>query len=138
MKTILFLLFASLLFFSCPKVPSEDFNLGEPILLELNKSTMIGSEKVSMLLTSVDESRCPKDVMCVRAGEAFANIDFMVEDAVSAIRLKADGSCFDENGKCGNTTTAQGYKIKLLYIYPYPMNNPPSGKDFSAKVIITR
>jgi len=59
-------------------------------VLNLNTPTRISSEKIQMILTSVEESRCPKDLNCIRAGEAYANIDFMLEDMVTSVKLKAE------------------------------------------------
>lgn len=124
---------------SCPKVTNEPgYNLGETIMLNLNQPVKISSENISILLTGVKDSRCPKEVNCIRAGEAKASIDFGVRDAVSALELESKGLCYKEDGSCGQSTDAQGYKVHLYNVYPYPVESATKDKNYTVKLMVTK
>jgi len=72
-------------------------------------------------------SACPK-----------VSLDVAVGDAVSAITLQAQGLCEDEDGKCGSTANAQGYTVKLYYLYPYPTADNNGKRNYKAKIMITK
>ncbi|MEM6964422.1 MAG: hypothetical protein AAF573_06630 [Bacteroidota bacterium] len=128
-----------LLLSGCPKVTNEPgYNLGETIMLKPNQPVKIRSENIYLLLTEVKDSRCPKEVNCVRAGEAKVAVDFGVGDAVSALELEAKGLCFKEDGSCGESTDAQGYKVQLYNVYPYPVESTTKEENYTAKVMVTK
>ncbi len=139
MKFLTLLGFCIVLFSACPRVSNQPtYNLGETIMVPLNQSIQIGSEKINLLMSNVQEGRCPKGTDCIQAGKAKISMDFAIDDAVSAITLEAKGLCEDETGKCGSTTTAQGYTIQLFYLYPYPSAENNGKRDYQAKVMITK
>jgi hypothetical protein len=139
MKLLTLLSFCVILFTACPKVSDQSTNnLGETIMVPINQSIQIGGEKINLLFTNVQEGRCPTGTNCIQAGKAKVSIDFAVGDAVSAITLEAKGLCDDESGKCGSTTNAQGYTIKLIYLYPYPSVENNEKRDYQAKIMITK
>ena len=139
MKSLTVLSFILILFTACPKVINQSSNkLGEVIKISLNQLIQIESEKISLLFTNIQEGRCPSETNCIQAGKAKISMDFAIEDAVSTISLSANGLCEDEAGKCGSNTNAQGYNIKLLYLYPYPSEVNNGKRDYQAKLIITK
>ena len=139
MKLLTLLSFCIILFSACPKVSNPSgHNLGETIMVPINQSIQIEGEKINLLFTNVQEGRCPSGTNCIQAGKAKISMDFAVGDAVSAITLEAKGLCEDESGKCGSSKIAQGYIIKLLYLYPYPSESNNGKRDYQAKVIITK
>ncbi len=139
MKLLTLLSFFVILFSACPKVSNQPTNnLGDTIMVPINQPIQIGSEKISLLFTDVREGRCPTGTNCIQAGKGKISMDFAVGDAVSPITLEAKGLCEDESGKCGSITNAQGYIIKLLYLYPYPTAGNNGKRDYQAKVIITK
>lgn len=139
MKLLTLLSFCVILFSACPKVSNQPtYNLGETIMIPLNQSIQIGTEKINLLMSEVKEGRCPKGTNCIQAGTAIINMDVAIGDAVSAITLEAKGLCEDESGKCGSTANAQGYTIKLFYLYPYPSAENNGNRDYKAKVMITK
>ena len=89
-------------------------------------------------MTSVKEGRCPKLTNCIQAGTAKIDMDFAVGDQVSPVTLEGKGICEDESGKCGSMVEVKDYKIKLLYLYPYPTADNNGKRDYKAKVIITK
>lgn len=139
MKHLTLLSFCVILFSACPKVSNQATNnLGETIMISLNQSIQIGDEKINLLFTNVKEGRCPSGTNCIQAGKAKISMDFAVGDAVSAINLEAKGLCEDDSGKCGSTTNAQGYTIKLYALYPYPSAENNGNRDYKAKVMVTK
>ena len=131
-------LFAFLLS-ACPKVSNQiSYNLGESIMVPMQESVTIGSEKITLLMTKVEDSRCQKGTNCIQAGEAKIMINFAKGDAVSEVKLKAEGLCQDESGKCGNTVSVQGYQVKLFFLYPYPESGKGKDKKYVAKVMVTK
>ena len=139
MKLLTLLSFCVVLFSACPKVSNQPtYNLGESIMIPLNQSVQIGGEKINLLFTNVQDGRCPKGTDCIQAGKAKISMDMSVGDAVSAITLEAKGLCEDESGKCGSITNAQGYTIKLFYLYPYPSADNNGKRDYKAKLMITK
>lgn len=139
MRLLTLLSFCMILFTACPKVSNQPtYNLGETVMVPLNQPIQIGAEKINLLFTDVKEGRCPSGTNCIQAGKAILSMDFAIGDAVSAIKLEAKGLCEDETGKCGSTTNAQGYTIKLFYLYPYPSEGNNGKRDYKAKVMITK
>lgn len=139
MKLLTLLSFCVILFSACPKVSNQPtYNLGETIMVSLNQSIQIGSEKINLLMSEVQEGRCPKGTNCIQVGTAKISMDVAVGDAVSVITLKGKGLCEDESGKCGSIANAQGYTIKLYYLYPYPTAENNGKRDYKAKIMITK
>lgn len=138
MKLILPFFLLILLLTSCPKISNQpNYNLGETIMLSLNEPIQIASEGITLIFTEVKESRCPKDVNCIRAGEADLNIDFAVKNEVTNVNLRTEGLCMEENGKCGSKGFAQGYTVQLYFLYPYPTSDAKDRK-YAAKVMVTK
>ena len=104
--------------------------MGEIIEVPINEPIKIPSENITLLLSDVKESRCPKEVNCIQAGKAVVYIDVAVQDAVSALKLQAKGLCYEEDGKCGSTQLVQGYNIQLLSINPYPVGGQKPDRNY--------
>jgi hypothetical protein len=139
MKLLTLLSFYIILFSACPKVSNQPtYNLGETIMIPLNQSIQVGTEKINFLMTGVQEGRCPKGTNCIQAGQAKISMDVAIGDAVSVITLAAKGLCEDEAGKCGNTITTQDYTIKLFYLYPYPSEENNGKRAYKAKIMVTK
>lgn len=139
MKFLTLLTFCAILFCACPKVSNQPtYNLGETIMVPLNQPIQIGTEKINLLMTDVQEGRCPTGTNCIQAGKAKTSMDLSVGDALATITLEAKGLCEDETGKCGSTTNALGYTIQLFYLYPYPSAENNGKRDYMAKIMITK
>lgn len=139
MKSFLLLSFCVILFSACPKVSNQPtYNLGETIMVPLNQSIQVGAEKINLLMTDIQEGRCPSGTNCIQAGKARISMDVAIGDAVSVITLEAKGLCEDESGSCGSSANAQDYTIKLFYLYPYPSEENNGKRNYKAKVMVTK
>lgn len=116
---------------SCDKKVEEvpTLNFGEVIELAYQDKMMVGDEGLAVTFQSVKDSRCPKGVQCIRAGEA--KVELLMEQAGQSgkMMLEAKGLCPDREGKCGNSGSEMGYRIQLLSADPYPEEG--QGKDVS-------
>lgn len=92
-----------------------------PVTLKTNQSTRIGQD-VTMHVTSIQDSRCPANVTCVRYGSA--NVEF----TLAKNNDHQTGSlCLGECGqglKDKDTTTVQlggsSYRVVLSEVRPFP------------------
>ena len=48
----------------------KTYPFDEKISLKYNEQVYIGSKKLAITFKDIQDSRCPKDVTCIRAGEA--------------------------------------------------------------------
>jgi hypothetical protein len=90
-------------------------------------------DNISLKLDSVtEESRCPMNVECVRAGNA--RVKFILNS-------NNHMSVFNLNTSTGyrNDTIIAGYKIKLIELKPYPVYPKPiNQRDYVAGIKITK
>lgn len=96
-------------------------SLGEPFEVGFGETVAIRGAGLEVRFTGVDDSRCPQDVQCVRAGEASA-----------AFALAADGA--EENAvlrlppldEAPDAAIFGGYRVRLLELLPLPHSERPS------------
>ena len=138
MRLLFAITMMAFLFSACPQVPTQPsgYQLGESIMIGMDEMVSIPSANLKLRLTDVKESRCPKGTNCMRAGEAKVMMEVVERDAVSEIKLEAEGLCYDEGGKCGNSAKAHGKTIQLLYVYPYPSEGNKADRNYRVKVIV--
>ena len=138
MRVLFAITLMAFLFSACPQVPTQPsgYQLGESIMIGMDESISIPSEKLKIRLTDVKESRCPKGTDCMRAGEAKVMLEVLELDAISEIKLEAKGLCYEEGGKCGNSAKAFGKTIQLLYVYPYPSEGNKNDRNYRVKVLV--
>lgn len=117
----------------------KEYKLGETIEITLNESVEIESEQMIVTFSKKTESRCPMNTNCIRAGEAKATFDLLSKDSKASVTVESKGMCYEDDGSCGTSATANGLKVKLLNVYPYP-GDPEAGKDdpVMAKVVISK
>ena len=110
-------------------VDGKTVNLSETFELGLEESVMVKGEKIGITFLMNKESRCPENVNCMRAGEAKASFQLTDADGTKDIMLEAQGNCQEQDGSCGESKTAKGYKVKLISISPYPGTDAAKNKD---------
>ena len=85
-----------------------------------SKGIAIASQKISLRVKSVQDSRCPKGTNCFVAGEAVVAMEISGKGKVTEEKLIAKGLCDGDRGNCGNSVRFEGITIQLLNVYPSP------------------
>ncbi len=132
-----------ILFFSCDekqKTPDNKPALRDTISLQYGESVQLANEQLSIHFQDINESRCPKNVTCIRAGEAVASLQINQKATTQSAELQAKGLCFDTDGSCGETKEVLGYRIKLLSISPYPgtTSNGKAKEQYTIQLIVDK
>lgn len=138
MRTFFLLTLIAFLFSACPTIPSQPsgYNLGESIMIGMDEYVSIPSAGIRLRLTDVKDSRCPKGTDCIRAGEAKVMLEVIENDVPKEITLEGKGMCYKESGSCGDSASAYGKNVELLYVYPYPTEENRKDKNYAIKVIV--
>lgn len=111
MKKVIFLLLLCI-GFSCGK---SDDGAPHSITLKRNNCFTKLENGGRICLDSVfNDSRCPKELVCVWEGDALAAFTLTKNDQVSSFILH-------DNAKFPQDTIIEGIAIKLLKIAPYPI-----------------
>lgn len=133
-KYILLLVLASFLLSGCYKrVIKPVLSINDTITLPVYQTRSNPDEGISLTFDSVPEdSRCPKEVMCVWAGNAMTSLSFTKDNKTIHFNLNTLPSM-------GNDTTIDAYHIQLIALTPYPSINTPSRQsDYVAKILIRK
>ena len=102
--------------------------LGEVFEIEFGKQITIPEEDISLRFNDVlKDSRCPKGVTCVWAGNA--EIVIQLNNTEANLNTYLDPK----------QTSISEYKVQLLSLNPYPIYNVEiEDMDYSAKLLITK
>lgn len=120
----LFLLFANV---GCiNKQDQVSKKLGEIFQLKASESVSFSnnSNVINVKLINVQDSRCPKDVQCIRAGEAIVLLDLQIGDE-KFNGLSVCIGCEKERGITESTeikAKSKTYILKLNSVDPYPQS----------------
>ena len=135
MKNILMILIA-ILIFSCSKddnnaISHYDLKVDKNIILDNGKCLKIIDKEYEICLNSINDSRCPSNVVCVWEGDAVAEFNFKSNTENKFFTLHT-------NDNFQQDTIINNLKIKLLNVFPYPdFNNPTKQSDYSAELSIS-
>ncbi|WP_296383638.1 hypothetical protein [Winogradskyella sp.] len=139
MKSILFTLifcFASLFYTLEAQVQVVKDSLSISKIVGYQQKIVFEDYEIKFKKVVVD-SRCPKNVMCVRAGEAevlvsiYKNGNF-IED--KKIRIDASGCVMESNNLAFNTKT---FKIYGFALTPYPGGvNDIADKEYELEIVL--
>lgn len=114
----------STLLFACNKQSTETNNLPANSLainVSNSSSITINNQNITVYLDSiVQDSRCPKDVVCVWAGVAECKLKLLLNNQSYTFKL---GTLINSIYK--KDTTINGYKFTLDSIIPYPSITSP-------------
>jgi hypothetical protein len=118
---------ASLLALSQASAP-----LGEPFTIGLGETASIDSTDLSLSFVAVTgDSRCPRDVNCVVAGEAVVVFDARSGDALTELTFRVPPGGDDEQ-------KLDGLTIRILGLEPEADTaRKIDAGDYVAKVIVT-
>jgi hypothetical protein len=117
-------IFLALSFFGCNKAAIGPLTLKQEFNIKKNETIKVkdGINEISLKITEINDSRCPADVVCIRAGEAIVKFDLEFTGfPLKAIQLCRD--C-DANLPIPNsiavTNGKEKYIIGLISVNPYP------------------
>ena len=121
---------------ACARTPlaaTQSVALGQSFALKVGQSVVLAGEGLELAFESVvSDSRCPRGVQCIRAGDA--TIRLAAEKAPNArapIQLGTTASTAD--------ATYGQYSIRLLSLNPYPDASRRTQPDeYEATLIVTR
>ena len=92
----------------------KEIELNRQFELKFGETAVIKSEHLAIRFSElVQDSRCPKSVTCIAAGNATIELELgNSKGKASPVKLGTDQD--------SNETTYQQYKVKLIEINPYP------------------
>jgi hypothetical protein len=91
---------------------------GQSVTLGVNKSKKLFDRTLTVkVLAVVEDSRCPKDVNCIQAGNAKVRVS--VRKGTESSRI------VDLDLNAGTSVTFENYKITLSALTPYPETAAP-------------
>lgn len=107
---------------------STTCNYNKEIYLKKGESETRKIDGIEYTLTVNDilDNRCPKNVKCIRAGEAFVHTVFKTKKAGEQLLQFCTGlDCRRGNiGDAETITTSSGaVEVKLISVEPYPVQN---------------
>jgi hypothetical protein len=129
MKKIFLGLILALIFGGALTVSAQNT---QQVSLQVNKQKSAMRDRLRIKFVSVEDSRCPKDVNCIWAGNAKVTI--------KVTNRKGETKTFDLNTNLqGRSAKFDGYEIALGNVSPYPSSNiriNPNG--YTASFTITK
>lgn len=114
-----FLVVGTILFSACKSnetTPTDSLSLG------LHQSGRLGSDVV-VRVDSIQDSRCPVNVVCVWAGQAKVNLSLKKDSDSTAVRLSLGADPGSTNKRPDSTTVSlksETYKVILREVNPFP------------------
>ena len=132
------LLFLSSLYFFTGSCTSEslypDFLIiNDTIVLKPNEVKFSPDSNISIMMDSVlNDSRCPRGLLCIWAGNARVRFIFSNNTDTTNFILNTHGGLHFRSD-----TLVSGYRVKLLKLNPYPDRSYSiQQKDYRAEIII--
>jgi hypothetical protein len=107
--------------------------LNQQVTLARGAVGLIDGSSIRLQFVSVTgESRCPSDVVCIRAGDAVVHIHSTDADGSADYALHA--------GDAGAAAeTLRGLRVQLVDLQPYPVSTRPiAPDDYRATIVVTR
>jgi uncharacterized Zn finger protein len=133
-KLLLTVLLSMLLLVSgCAKPGEDQVNLNKEFTLSIGQSAVVSGENLSVKFIDVlSDSRCPRGITCVWAGEASSLVEITYNDATYSKTLTVSGST--EN----TITNFANYDLRFN-IQPYPeAGKQIAKKDYRLQLVITK
>ncbi len=110
--------------------------LGRPFKLRAGQQITLRGEKLRIRFAAVeDDSRCPRDVTCIWAGNAAVRLDVSTSRRGSKSLTLNTG----KNSSLASETEYQGYKLRLVELSPYPQSDKQiAAGDYIVTLLVTR
>lgn len=146
-QTLLTLLPALALTPSCGEDSSCPFDGGRAVVpdidraveIRIDRSVFIRSEGLTITFAEVEDSRCPRGVVCVWEGEGIAELRLRVVDGREAVVRPTVRPGTDPERFPWLTAYAFGLKISLLELAPYPdVDRPYDRSRYTARLRFER
>jgi hypothetical protein len=117
---------------SSPAGPSTDVPLGEEFTLKPGEWAAVQGTDLRVSFDKVvEDSRCPADVVCIRAGEAVVALQASGKDGNTQVQLRTVEG--------GNEASAGAYRVRLARVEPYPLaSRPIAPADYRTVLEVTR
>ncbi|MEW6722448.1 MAG: hypothetical protein AB1324_04250 [Candidatus Micrarchaeota archaeon] len=126
MKTLAFAFVFLLLVAGCTQSGPYDVKaqLGEPFKLKLDQTAFIESENLYIKLTDIpQDSRCPSDVQCIRAGDTTIVVEAKKgAQTLGTVRITSENSV-------EQVAALDGYVVSFLAVEPYPVSTDPIQRE---------
>ena len=106
--------------------------LGEQFSLRVGETAYLADTRLSIRLNAVPEdSRCPRDVVCVWAGNARVSL---------TLRDGSNADAVDLNSTLEpRAVTRWGYAVKLVDVQPVPTAGQPiPAREYVVRLVVTR
>jgi len=135
---VMILVVATALLTACQptSTTSADASLNQEFILSLGREVSIKGEDFAVGFDSMlEDSRCPKSVQCVQAGQAVV--------ALNARRPSSKDAPFRltlSTASGQNQVSYQGYTIQLKLVSPYPEapGQKIDPKDYEVRLVVSR
>ncbi|WP_452220542.1 hypothetical protein [Lacinutrix salivirga] len=89
--------------------------------LEFGKSITVNAVELKFVKV-VTDSRCPKNVQCVWAGEVEVLVDVFEDGKKTEQKVLKIPNAMPSTKMLGNLFSSEGLKITGLNVYPYPIH----------------
>jgi hypothetical protein len=100
---------------SCSSAPAQEppaAELGAEITLSPGTSANVKSAEMKVRFVAVTEdSRCPRDVTCIWAGEVKVQLEFQTEQGVSRVEIVE-----------GRSAEVGSYRVTIVRVEPQPVS----------------
>ncbi len=117
MKTIYILIFIPVFIISCNKENiSETFSLGVANEFKIHGEYHSADQLLKFIITEINDSRCPSDVICVWEGKADVKIEME-----SPVKGNLILSTYHSNTNT-SIDTLGNYSFELIDVSPYPVS----------------
>ena len=114
-------------------IPADEQKLDEPFSISIGQSASILSEDLKITFVNVTEdSRCPKSVTCVWAGQVSAEFSFDSEGSPLGQAVLTLGALTASEFNLGM------YSLFLLDITPYPEKSAPRREEYQARIKVSK
>jgi len=117
--------------FLIAQLACEKIEIGDSIYVQVGKEYSVTSN-LTFTIDSIREYRCPKDVVCIWAGDVdlFFSILEGSQNKDTIMRL---------NDHLRNPMFFSGYQWEIFDVLPYPLSDQPTDpKDIRIRMMISR
>lgn len=118
--------------------------MNEAFTVNFEQSVSLANDLMIKYAT-VQESRCPEGVQCIRAGELFATVELTDKSTTKTVKLCISGECIDKKLNYGSEINYSGdvisvgssdYRVEIVDFTPKTnkQSNPAADYSLTLKV----